>query len=129
MTTDFSSYSRIPSLPTIAVEALKLFSDPDSSNEQLVSIIRKDPAIVSKLLKAANSAKYGVRGEVTDMSRAVMLMGRATVAPQSILNTTETSGGVLLYRRLLPKSLRASTVLQHFEVSVTQPAFCLDWVN
>lgn len=80
MTTDFSQYSRIPSLPTVAIEALKLFHDVNSSNEQLVSVIRKDPAMVCKLLKAANSARYGTRGEVTDLNRAVMLMGRSAAA-------------------------------------------------
>jgi len=81
VTIDFSQYSRIPSLPTVAVEALKLFHDSNSSNEQLVSVIRKDPAIVQKLLKAANSAKYGIRGEITDLNRAVMIMGRSAAAP------------------------------------------------
>ncbi len=76
MTTDFSQFTRIPSLPTVAIEALKLFHDTNSSNEQLVSVIRKDPAMVGKLLKVANSSKYGTRGEVTDLGRAVMLMGR-----------------------------------------------------
>lgn len=77
---DFSKYSRIPSLPTVAVEAVKLFHDANSSNEILVSIIRKDPAIVCRLLKAANSARYGNRGEVTDLLRAVNLLGRASTA-------------------------------------------------
>lgn len=81
MSIDFSKFSRLPSLPTVAIEALKLFHDSNSSNDQLVSVIRKDPAIVSKLLKAANSARYSARGEVTDLNRAVMLMGRAQAAP------------------------------------------------
>lgn len=81
MTIDFSQYSRIPSLPTVAVEALRLFHDSNSSNEQLVSVIRKDPAMVMKLLKAANSAKYAIRGEITDLNRAVMIMGRSAAAP------------------------------------------------
>ncbi len=81
MNVDIARFSRVPSLPTIAVEALKLLHDPDSSNDQLVSVIRKDPAIVGKLLKAVNSAKYGRRGEVTDLNHAVMLLGRAIAAP------------------------------------------------
>ena len=46
-----------------------------------MSVIRKDPAMVMKLLKAANSAKYAVHGEITDLNRAVMIMGRSAAAP------------------------------------------------
>lgn len=128
MTTDFSSYSRIPSLPTIAVEALKLFSDPDSSNDQLVGIIRKDPAIVSKLLRAANSAKYGVRGEVTDMSRAVMLMGRAAVAPLVLSfslarQSMESSEHLEHYRTFWWRSFVQATAAEVLACQYSSPAF------
>ena len=77
---DFSKYSRLPSLPTVAIEAVKLFHNLNSSNEALISIVRKDPAIVVRLLKAANSSRYGSRSEVTDLMRAVNMLGRATTA-------------------------------------------------
>lgn len=77
---DFSKYSRLPSLPTVAIEAVRLFHDPESSNEALIEVIRKDPAIVVRLLKAANSARYGCRSEVTDLMRAVIMLGRGTTA-------------------------------------------------
>ena len=77
---DFSKYSRLPSLPTVAIEAVKLFHDPSSSNAALISIVRKDPAIVVRLLKAANSSRYGSRNEVTDLMRAVNMLGQATTA-------------------------------------------------
>ncbi|MEJ7595298.1 MAG: diguanylate cyclase [Planctomycetaceae bacterium] len=77
---DLSKYSRLPSLPTVAIEALKLFHDPNSSNEALISIVRKDPAIVVRLLKAANSSRFGSRSEVTDLMRAINMLGRATTA-------------------------------------------------
>lgn len=77
---DFSMYSRLPTLPTVAIEAVKLFYDANCSNEQLVAVIRKDPAIVARLLKAANSCRYGNRIQLTDVTRAVSMMGRATTA-------------------------------------------------
>ena len=103
MNVDFSRFSRLPSLPTIAVEALKLLHDPNSSNEQLVTVIRKDPAIVCKLLKAANSAKYGLRGEVTDLNRAVMMLGRTTAAP------------LVLSFSLARQSMEPSEHLEHYQ--------------
>ncbi|HQX49395.1 MAG TPA: GGDEF domain-containing protein [Planctomycetaceae bacterium] len=101
-TTDFSKYSRIPSLPTVAVEAVKLFHDSNSSNETLVSIVRKDPAIVCRLLKAANSARYGNRGEVTDLLRAVNMLGRAATA------------SLVLSFSLARQSMEDSDHLNHF---------------
>lgn len=103
MTVDFSQYSRIPSLPTVAIEALKVFHDSNSSNDQLVSVIRKDPAMVSKLLKAANSAKYATRGEITDLNRAVLLMGRAAAAP------------LVLSFSLARQSMEPSEHLKHYQ--------------
>ena len=99
---DFSKYSRIPSLPTVAVEAVKLFHDSNSSNESLVKIVRKDPAIVCRLLKAANSARYGNRGEVTDLMRAINMLGRASTA------------SLVLSFSLARQSMENSDHLQHF---------------
>jgi diguanylate cyclase (GGDEF)-like protein len=81
MAIDLKIFSRIPSIPTVAVKVLEAFSDPDSSLDQIVAIIRNDPAIVGKLLKAANSAHYGSRGSVSDLKRAVMMLGRNSVTP------------------------------------------------
>jgi diguanylate cyclase (GGDEF)-like protein len=81
MSIDIARYTRLPSLPGTAMEVIRLFHDPECSIDQLIEIIRTDPAIVSKLLKAANSAVYGARGEVTDLKRAVMMLGRKTVTP------------------------------------------------
>ncbi len=81
MTIELSKYTRIPSLPTVALEVLKIFNDPESSLEDIIVIVRNDPAIVGKLLKAANSPLYSARGDVTDLKRAVLLLGRNTVTP------------------------------------------------
>jgi diguanylate cyclase (GGDEF)-like protein len=119
---------RIPSLPTVAVEALRLFHEPESSNEELVSVIRKDPAIVCKLLKAANSAKYGVRGEVTDLSRAVLLMGRAAAAPLVLSfslakQSMESSDHLEYYRRFWLRSFVQATAAEVLSSPFGSPAF------
>lgn len=81
MAIDLGRYSRIPTLPTVAVEVLRIFNDPNSSLDAITTVVRKDPALVGKLLKAANSSKYGARGQITDLNRAVMMMGRNSVTP------------------------------------------------
>ena len=81
MTRKIKSSVRLPSLPTVAVEVLRIFNDPDSRIEEITDVIQTDPAIASKILKAANSPRYGLRGEVSDLRRAVTLMGRANITP------------------------------------------------
>lgn len=128
MTTDFSQFTRIPSLPTVAIEALKLFHDTNSSNEQLVSVIRKDPAMVGKLLKVANSSKYGTRGEVTDLGRAVMLMGRSAAAPLVLSfslakQSMENSDHLEHYRRFWLRSFVQATAAELLSSQYGSPAF------
>jgi diguanylate cyclase (GGDEF)-like protein len=128
MTTDFSQFTRIPSLPTVAIEALKLFHDTNSSNEQLVSVIRKDPAMVGKLLKVANSSKYGTRGEVTDLGRAVMLMGRSAAAPLVLSfslarQSMENSDHLEHYRRFWLRSFVQATAAELLASQYGSPAF------
>lgn len=128
MTIDFSQYSRIPSLPTVAVEALKLFHDSNSSNEQLVAVIRKDPAMVLKLLKAANSAKYGIRGEITDLNRAVMIMGRSAAAPLVLSfslakQSMEASAHQGHYKKFWTRSFVQATAAEVIAAHFASPAF------
>ena len=58
--------------------------------------------MVGKLLKVANSSKYGTRGEVTDLGRAVMLMGRSAAAP------------LVLSFSLAKQSMENSDHLEHY---------------
>lgn len=73
--------TRLPSLPTIAVEILRVFGDPDASIQKVADLVQADPAIASKLLKAANSSRYGLRREVADLRQAIVLLGKAKVTP------------------------------------------------
>lgn len=76
---DFTKLNRLPSLPVVAVRLLERFSDPDVALSCIVEIIQNDPAITAKILRAANSAQYGIGRPVTDLVRAVGLLGKKTV--------------------------------------------------
>ena len=81
MTKRRRSLTRLPSLPTIAVEILRVFSDPNAPVKKVADIVQADPAIASKLLKAANSSRFGLRREVADLRQAIVLLGKAKVTP------------------------------------------------
>jgi putative nucleotidyltransferase with HDIG domain len=69
----------LPTLPSIAIEVNHLLENYETSIEQLTRVIEKDPAIVVKILKLVNSAFYGFRSKVSNISNAIILMGYNTV--------------------------------------------------
>jgi HD-like signal output (HDOD) protein len=72
---DLSRLSRLPSLPTVAVRLLQRFADPDVSLAAITDIVRPDTAITARLLQAASSAEFGVGRPLTDINRAIGLLG------------------------------------------------------
>lgn len=75
------SLNRLPSLPTIAVEILNVFGDPDAPIQRVAQLVQADPAMASKILKAANSSRFGLAREVADLRQAIALMGKAKITP------------------------------------------------
>ena len=65
----------IPPLPIVAQQLLREIGNPSSSAKSLASIAIKDPAIVLSLLRMANSAFYGQGETVTDVQRAIVVIG------------------------------------------------------
>lgn len=76
--------NRLPSLPTVAVEILRLFNCPDSSVKELTDTIQTDPAMATRILKAANSPRYCGRGEITDLRMAITRLGRNHITPLAL---------------------------------------------
>ncbi|MEO7993428.1 MAG: HDOD domain-containing protein [bacterium] len=69
----------IPTLPLVATKIIQMTNDPRSSASDLQNLISHDPAIAAKVLKLANSAFYGLPGKVSNLNRAVTLLGFNTV--------------------------------------------------
>jgi len=68
---------KLPPLPTTLGEILQVLSReaPVPDDKRLVTIIEKDPAIAIYVLRQVNSAYYGLRRQVTEINRAVSLLG------------------------------------------------------
>jgi len=65
----------LPSPPTIAAQILKTIQDKESSLNDLEKIISMDPALTSKLLRIANSAFYALPYEISNVNRALSILG------------------------------------------------------
>jgi len=65
----------LPTLPEVALNVLKLTSDPDSDAEDLHKIISKDPSLTAKILRVANSSFYGFRSQISTLKMAIVVLG------------------------------------------------------
>ena len=63
------------SLPTVAMEVLRLTSDEQASAGEIKRCIERDPAMTVKILKAVNSPLFGLSGQVSDLNQALALLG------------------------------------------------------
>ena len=81
----------LPTLPAIAMEVNKMMLDYDSTVNKVSDCIEKDLAMVSKILKLVNSAFFGLRGKVSNIPHAVVILGfntiRNAVVSISIIDT------------------------------------------
>src|SRR5262245_58038706 len=71
--------SQLPTLPTVAVRLLELSRRPEANLSDLLNVIKVDPATVSRILRTANSAQFGVASTVASLDRAVAVLGSTVV--------------------------------------------------
>ncbi len=80
-----------PSLPTVAVEILRLTREESSTIEDLASAIQRDPALAAKILKVANSSLFSIPREINSIRQAITMLGLRTVQVMalsfSVVNT------------------------------------------
>ncbi len=72
----------LPSFPEIAAELMSIVSREDFSIGDLKKIIEKDPGLVTKILKVANSFAFNPVGkEITSIERAIIQLGVNNLVP------------------------------------------------
>jgi len=69
----------LPTLPAVAMEVNKMLLDYDTTIDKLSDTIEKDQAMVSKILKLVNSAFFGLRGKISNISHAIVVLGFNTI--------------------------------------------------
>ena len=103
MKTDISASLALPSIPVVAFRLLDALSDPDTPVSAIVNIIKTDPAITAKVLRAANSPYYFVGVKIESLDRAVIWIGRQTIS------------GLALCFSLTPNLADDSRIAHHLE--------------
>jgi HD-like signal output (HDOD) protein len=75
----FSAGTVLPTMPEIARRLIDSFEDEKIDLRQLVDLAERDQSLASKILTQANSAHYGVGGNVTNLRQAAVLLGLETL--------------------------------------------------
>jgi putative nucleotidyltransferase with HDIG domain len=65
----------LPPLPTIVLELLKEIQSSTSTASTIAEIAASDPSLGASLLRAVNSAAFGLQNKITSISQAVSLLG------------------------------------------------------
>ncbi len=72
---DLSLSGSLPSLPTVALDVLRICQDPSSDIGDLAEGLSRDPILAGRVLQMANSAYYNRGTEVTSLNRAAVMLG------------------------------------------------------
>jgi putative nucleotidyltransferase with HDIG domain len=65
----------VPPFPAIAHRILALVGKEDLNARELGDLVKMDPSFSAELLRFANSALFGARGEVTSLAHAIVKVG------------------------------------------------------
>lgn len=70
-----SRANALPALPQIVARILEMLGDDEANADTLSKHIVSDPAVVGRLLAAANAGAMGASGRVDSVRQAIMLLG------------------------------------------------------
>ena len=65
----------LPTAPGIAPRILEFTTQEEPDLSEFAKLITLDPVLAAKMLRTANSAAYGLRREVADIPRAIVVIG------------------------------------------------------
>jgi diguanylate cyclase (GGDEF)-like protein len=78
-TSAIARFGDLPTLAPVAFEVLRLADDDRATLDDIGRVISRDPGLSGQMLRVANSAMYGMGGEVTSLGRAAAVLGLRTV--------------------------------------------------
>ncbi len=103
----------LPSLPSVAVEVVRLANSENANCQMVADALAADPALAAKVLKYVNSPIYATQHVVEDLRQAVVVMGLDASISLALSFTlvgtlSAESGGGLDYTHYWRRSLLAA---------------------
>lgn len=96
------------SLPDAAIRLNAVLNDPDASASDIADIVSLDPALTARVLRAVNSAYFGLRGRVDTISKAITMIGTSEL--HSLVLATSAA---LAFKNISSKLVDMESFWQH----------------
>lgn len=96
------------SLPDAAMRLNALLVDPDASARDIAEVVSVDAALTARVLRAVNSAYFGLRTRVDTISKAISMIGTSEL--HSLVLTTSASQA---FKNISYKLMDMETFWQH----------------
>jgi HD-like signal output (HDOD) protein len=96
------------SLPDAAIRLNAVLTDPDASATDIADIVSVDPALSARVLRAVNSAYFGLRGRVDTITKAIAMIGTSEL--HSLVLATSAA---LAFRNISSKLADMESFWQH----------------
>jgi two-component system, cell cycle response regulator len=111
---------------------LELARDPETEFKDVIGVVKTDPAITAKILKAANSSFFGFKSPVASIERAVPLLGTTVVTTLalsfSLVDGAMTAGPLAhhytaYWKHSIVQAVAAEVLAERFAQGVSSDCF------
>ncbi|HWP95787.1 MAG TPA: HDOD domain-containing protein [Syntrophomonadaceae bacterium] len=109
----------IPALPHVVVRIMQLTDDPNTTPQDIHSVLNQDQAMTARVLRLANSAYYGYARRIATITDAVVLLGFNTI--RSIVMAAAVSE--LLNKKIEGYALEEGELWRHSQASAITARF------
>jgi putative nucleotidyltransferase with HDIG domain len=82
-----SALASIPPFPQIAIDVVTLLNDPTAPVQRIISLVEKDVALTTAILRLANSGLYGRRRSIGTVRSAFLALGAEDFA-ETVMRTS-----------------------------------------
>lgn len=118
----------LPPIPAVAWKVLEVTSDVYWDSQRLEEIIAHDQALTGRVLRLANSAYFGVRGTVTTVGMAAVVVGHRRLRSIAVTASLEgvfhkTAFGASLWEHSLAVALASREIALHCTREDAEEAF------
>ena len=83
-----ASLKKVPPFPPVAVKLLSLLSNAAVDTNEVADLIASDATFTARLLQRVNSAEFGFVSDITNVRRAVALLGLDTTRQITLAHAT-----------------------------------------
>ncbi len=70
---------KLPTISEVGHTLISTLDDEDASAKSVAAVIARDPSLTAKLMRLANSARFGARRNISSLDEAIALTGMAHI--------------------------------------------------